>query len=180
MKRDNLGLKMGIVLAFLLGCQASWAKVSVDVYQLNNDSAKKGLGEKIGTVSFSDSGKGLEIKTDLKDLQPGHHGFHIHEFPSCEGAEKEGKWVAGGGAGSHLDPQHTGHHLGPNGDGHLGDLPFITVNEKGHAKETLYAKRLKVSDLSGHSIMIHKGADNYSDIPPMGGGGDRIACGVIK
>jgi superoxide dismutase, Cu-Zn family len=29
--------------------------------------------------------------------------------------------------------------------------------------------------------MIHSGGDNYSDAPaPLGGGGARIACGVIK
>lgn len=29
--------------------------------------------------------------------------------------------------------------------------------------------------------MIHAGSDNYSDDPkPLGGGGDRIACGVIQ
>ena len=29
--------------------------------------------------------------------------------------------------------------------------------------------------------MIHAGGDNYSDLPkPLGGGGDRIACGVIQ
>jgi Cu-Zn family superoxide dismutase len=29
--------------------------------------------------------------------------------------------------------------------------------------------------------MIHEGGDNYSDKPkPLGGGGARIACGVVK
>jgi Cu-Zn family superoxide dismutase len=29
--------------------------------------------------------------------------------------------------------------------------------------------------------MIHAGGDNYSDTPkPLGGGGERIACGVVK
>jgi Cu-Zn family superoxide dismutase len=29
--------------------------------------------------------------------------------------------------------------------------------------------------------MIHSGGDNYSDVPEkLGGGGGRIACGVIK
>ena len=34
--------------------------------------------------------------------------------------------------------------------------------------------------LKGHSVMIHEGGDNYTDNPPLGGGGARIACGVIK
>lgn len=29
--------------------------------------------------------------------------------------------------------------------------------------------------------MVHMGGDNHSDHPkPLGGGGDRYACGVIK
>ena len=37
-----------------------------------------------------------------------------------------------------------------------------------------------VKDFLGRSIMIHEGGDSYSDKPaPLGGGGARIACGVI-
>jgi Cu-Zn family superoxide dismutase len=43
------------------------------------------------------------------------------------------------------------------------------------------APRIKVSDLKGRSLMIHAGGDNYSDSPQkLGGGGARVACGVIK
>ena len=39
---------------------------------------------------------------------------------------------------------------------------------------------LKLEALTGRTIMIHEGGDNYSDSPqPLGGGGARIACGVI-
>jgi len=42
------------------------------------------------------------------------------------------------------------------------------------------APRLKLDDIHGRAIMIHAGGDNYSDIPlPSGGGGTRIACGII-
>ena len=38
-----------------------------------------------------------------------------------------------------------------------------------------------LADVKGRSIMIHVGGDNYSDQPaPLGGGGARIACGVVK
>jgi Cu-Zn family superoxide dismutase len=39
---------------------------------------------------------------------------------------------------------------------------------------------LKLEDIAGRSIVIHEGGDNYSDSPqPLGGGGARVACGVI-
>ena len=37
-----------------------------------------------------------------------------------------------------------------------------------------------MEDVSGRALMIHEGGDNYADEPkPLGGGGARIACGVI-
>ena len=138
------------------------------------------MGKQIGTITFQDSKKGLLIKPNLKGLSAGKHGFHIHEKPSCEGGMKDGKWQAGMAAGDHLDPDHTKHHLGPQGQGHLGDLPALEVNKSGRADKLLVAPRLTLKDIQNRSIMIHEGGDNYSDQPPMGGGGARIACGVIK
>ena len=58
---------------------------------------------------------------------------------------------------------------------------MLTVDVGGKATKAVVAPRLKVSDVKGHSIMIHAGGDNYSDQPaPLGGGGARIACGVAK
>jgi Cu/Zn superoxide dismutase len=55
------------------------------------------------------------------------------------------------------------------------------VDSNGNAKTTLIAPRLKLADIQGLAVMIHAGGDNYSDLPkPLGGGGERIACGVIQ
>ncbi len=79
------------------------------------------------------------------------------------------------------DPQNTGHHDGPIGTGHLGDLPALSVNIEGKAEIPVVARRLEMSDLRGHSLIIHAGGDNYSDVPQkLGGGGPRIACGIIN
>ena len=32
----------------------------------------------------------------------------------------------------------------------------------------------------GPGLVLHAGGDNYSDTPAAGGGGDRIACGIIQ
>jgi len=43
------------------------------------------------------------------------------------------------------------------------------------------APRLKLADLPGRSLMVHAGGDNHADHPaPLGGGGARVACGVIQ
>jgi len=95
-------------------------------------------------------------------------------------AQKDGSVAAGIAAGHHNDPAATGKHEGPNGTGHLGDLPVLAVDERGSATSAVIAIRLKMEDLKGRSLMIHAGGDNYSDLPEKGGGGGaRIACGVI-
>lgn len=138
-----------------------------------------GIAEKIGIIQLQDSPDGLVIQTQLTQLSAGEHGFHIHEKGSCEPAEKEGKMGAALAAGGHFNPQKTPHHGTPS-TGHLGDLPKLIVDANGNANTTSIAPRLKLADIQGLAIMVHAGGDNYSDDPkPLGGGGDRVACGVI-
>lgn len=151
-------------------------KQLIQVYQVD----AKGVGASIGTVTFKQTAKGLLITPALGKLSPGEHGFHIHENGSCEAALKDGKMGAALAAGGHLNPEKVAHHGTPL-DGHLGDLPALTVNDKGFATTPVLAPRLKLTDIQGRAIMIHAGGDNYSDTPkPLGGGGERIACGVIQ
>ncbi|HYM47534.1 MAG TPA: superoxide dismutase [Cu-Zn] SodC, partial [Burkholderiaceae bacterium] len=118
---------------------------------------------------------------NLKGLAPGEHGFHMHEKGDCGPMEKDGKKTAGLAAGGHFDPHATARHEGPAGQGHVGDLPLLVVDKDGNAKGQIVAPRLKLADVKGRALMIHEGGDNYSDNPkPLGGGGARIACGVIK
>ena len=140
----------------------------------------EGVGKAAGTVTIKETKDGVTLETDLKDLPPGEHGFHMHEKGSCEPADKEGKKTAAQAAGGHFDPDATKAHKGPEGGGHKGDLPKLEANDKGVAKQKLEVKGLKLADFAGHSLMIHAGGDNYSDTPkPLGGGGERIVCGVV-
>ena len=136
----------------------------------------------IGTVSLKDSSYGLVISPHLTKLTPGMHGFHIHAKGSCGPADKNGKTVIGGGAGGHFDPSNTGKHGLPWTDtNHKGDLPALYVDDKGEAHYPVLAPRLTLKDVVGKAIIIHAGGDNHSDTPaPLGGGGARMACGVIK
>lgn len=161
---------------------AQSSEIEVPMHLVNKD----GVGEQIGTVTLEESGNGLLLHLDLSnELPPGAHGFHIHENGSCEPAEKDGAMVAAAAAGGHWDPEGTGKHLGPSGDGHLGDLPvlYVGVDEDGATatKHTLVAPRIKdASQLHGLALMVHENGDNFRDEPkPLGGGGSRLACGVI-
>jgi Cu-Zn family superoxide dismutase len=141
-----------------------------------------GPGGAVGVVVFRDTRHGATIKVDLRGLPPGQHGFHVHDKPSCDPGVVNGAMAPAGGAGGHFDPAMTKMHMGPEGAGHLGDLPFLTVAADGADHETLLAPHIKdVAALKGHSVMIHAGGDNYADQPkPLGGGGARIACGLIE
>jgi Cu-Zn family superoxide dismutase len=142
----------------------------------------EGPGAPVGTATIADSPKGAVIALDLKDLPPGQHGLHLHQNGSCApGPGPDGKTIPAGAAGGHWDPGQTGHHLGPQGQGHMGDLPRVEVGPDGTAKTSLVAPRIKdVTALRGHALMLHAGGDNYTDTPPLGGGGARLACGVLN
>ena len=156
-----------IILLLLAVTYSVHAKVlEVNLQTTHNNTA-------IGSIKFADSRYGLLIKPKLKFMNPGMHGFHVHVQADCS--------EHGMAAHGHFDPEKTGKHLGPYKQGHLGDLPAIYVDKSGQAKMEILAPRLKVDDLINHAIMIHAGGDNYSDKPlALGGGGERLACGVVK
>ena len=167
------------VALLLLGGSAARAAKSVKVTM--NTVTADGVGKSIGTITLKAGKDGVTIEPKLKGLAPGEHGFHIHEKPSCDPADKDGKKTAAQAAGGHFDPDTTKAHKGPGGGGHKGDLPKLVVSDKGEAKDKLEVKGLTLADFDGKSLMIHEGGDNYSDTPkPLGGGGARIACGVVK
>lgn len=155
--------------------------VLADVVVPMNLVDEKGVGVSVGQVTITESKYGLVFTPDLKGLTPGIHGFHLHQNPSCEPKEKDGKMIAAGAAGGHYDPAGTNVHGTPWGDGHLGDLPPLYVTADGTATQPVLAPRLKLGDLAGHSLMVHAGGDNHADHPAaLGGGGARVSCGVIK
>jgi len=157
---------------------AATATTGPIVIQMNLVDAQGG-SKPVGTITASNTGYGLLLTPNLNGLPPGLHGFHVHENPSCDAAEKDGQMTAAQAAGGHYDPAQTRRHEGPYGSGHLGDLPAIYVNPDGKADYPVLAPRLKVADLLGRSLMMHAGGDNHADHPaPLGGGGARIACGV--
>jgi Cu-Zn family superoxide dismutase len=159
------------LFAFLAACSLnlSYASVTIPIVLFGDHGETKN----IGTITAEDSLCGVLLTPNLHDLSPGVHGFHVHEKPSCEDK--------GMAAGGHLDPQKTNQHEGPYQHGHLGDMPVLIVNQDGTATLPTLAPRFKLSQILGHTLMIHAGGDNYSDTPEkLGGGGTRIACGVIK
>ena len=166
-------------LAFGLVTAAPASATSVHVTMRAVDQS--GVGNIIGTIEFHDSPKGLKIIPNLHGLTPGQHGTHVHENPDCGPARgDDGRLVPGLAAGGPYDPENTGRHTGPLGDGHLGGLPVLYVGQDGRATRVRWEPRLTLADLTSRSIVIHAGGDNYADEPEkLGGGGAPVACGVV-
>ncbi len=155
---------------------AAQADTSVHMYLVD----ESGVGKEIDQVTISETKYGLVFSPAVTEVPPGLHGFHVHENPSCEAKEKDGKKTPALAAGGHYDPAGSKRHGAPWGDGHLGDLPALSTDANGNSSPVL-APRLKMADLKGRALMIHAGGDNYADQPaPLGGGGARWACGVLQ
>jgi Cu-Zn family superoxide dismutase len=170
-------LKLLTPLLLASASHLAWADLNIPMNLVD----AQGATTPIGTVSVGESAYGLVFTPALTGLAPGLHGFHVHENPSCAPKDKDGKPVAALAAGGHYDPAGAKRHGAPWGDGHLGDLPALYVDAAGGASNPVLAPRLKLADLKGRSLMIHVGGDNHADHPaPLGGGGPRMACGVIQ
>ena len=140
----------------------------------------KGTGKEMGTITAKRTPYGVLFEPQLTGLSTGVHGFHLHENADCGPSQKEGNVTPGGAAGGHLNPL-GGEHNGPYRMGHLGDLPALYADEDGKVTVSVLAPRLEFGDLKERALIIHKGGDNYSSEPePLGGGGPRVACGIIQ
>jgi Cu-Zn family superoxide dismutase len=129
-----------------------------------------------GTVRFrpANDQSAMLVLVDLEGLEPGQHGFHIHENGDCSAPDASS-------AGAHFNPYKT-HHGGPDDpERHVGDLGNISADASGNARAEIVVKDLAFSgpaSILQKAMVVHAKADDMTT-DPSGGSGDRIGCGVI-
>lgn len=137
-------------------------------------------GQVIGTATFTEDDKGVNIHVQAAQLPPGAHGIHIHEKGECTPPDFKT-------AGEHFNPIKHKHGFNNPEGYHNGDLPNIVVDEQGNVdvilntKDVTLKKRKDNSLLkkNGTTLIIHASEDDYVT-DPSGNSGARIACGVIS
>lgn len=133
-----------------------------------------------GVVCFRDVPGGCEVRVGVsglplyrpgtKDEAPiGPHGFHIHQYGTCEVGDPRDPFQA---AGDHWNPDNQ-----PHGN-HAGDFPVLFSNN-GYARMCFFTNRFNVAQVLGKSLIIHENPDDYRS-QPAGDAGRRLACGVIR
>lgn len=138
-------------------------------------------GASVGTAEFSRApGGGTLIRVRATGLTPGEHGIHIHQNPVCEAP-------AFTSAGPHLERpgRDDPHGLTQPGGGEAGDLPNLVADARGAATAALVSQAVApgpgaaAPSVIGRAIVIHAQRDDQRT-QPIGGSGDRVACGVIQ
>lgn len=135
-------------------------------------------GESVGDIYITATHDGVLIRAELSGMEPGVHGFHLHETGSCDasdGFKSAGGHIAGDASHGLLSDQPT----------HPGDMPNIHVPESGNLTVEVVNTRISISpddsersallDEDGAALLVHMDADDYQS-GPAGDAGKRIAC----
>jgi superoxide dismutase, Cu-Zn family len=159
---------MGAFTSTRAGVSAGSKPVTVEI--------KNADGRTVGTATLAQAADSVKITLDIKNLPPGAHLLHIHQFPNCEPPDFKS-------AGPHFDPDGTGHGEHAHAGLPAGDIPnfVLTVSADGTAHTSVIAPNVTLGTDShsvfsngGTSIVIHAVADKVTAAAPP-----RIACAVI-
>jgi Cu-Zn family superoxide dismutase len=152
-----------------------WVQTADATAQILNN-----MGDKIGIVYAKQGTQGVLLRLQIRNLPTGIHGMHFHNIGDC--SDKKHFQTAGGHIDAHKKPHGFLNPTGP----HEGNLPNLIIDTQGQATVELYSQMVSIKsghiallDKDGSTLIIHKNPDDHTS-QPIGGAGDRIACGVFK
>ncbi|MBL8658772.1 MAG: superoxide dismutase family protein [Rhodospirillales bacterium] len=131
-------------------------------------------GASMGEAMLESTPHGVLVHVRVEGLSPGAHGIHLHAVGSCSPDFKA--------AGGHIRTSGNEHGLrNPKGP-EAGDLPNLYAAADGRAEAEFFTALVDMKtllDSDGSAVVIHAHPDDQLT-QPIGGSGDRVACGVIK
>jgi superoxide dismutase, Cu-Zn family len=171
--RPVLPLALAALLASPAMAQDAPAMAHVDL--------KDASGKSIGMAMISEAPNGVLMQIQASGLKPGWHGLHFHEKADCTTPDFKS-------AGGHVHDKATMVHglLNPDAN-EAGDLPNLFVDARGAAQAEIFSTYValkksgkpQLQDADGSALVIHANPDDHK-AQPIGGAGDRVACGSIK
>jgi len=138
-------------------------------------------GARIGRAVLTQGPTGLLIRIEATGLTPGWHGVHIHATGECAAP-----FTSAGAHVNHGEPRAPHGLLNAEGPDD-GDLPNIFAAADGAINAEVFTTQARIAragpgqwlwDADGSAIVIHANADDHVS-QPIGGAGDRVACGVM-
>ena len=127
-----------------------------------------------GVVRFNKVANGIQVSGTIENLEPGLHGFHVHEFGDLTDTRK------GESAGGHFNPHGTDHGRPEDEERHVGDFGNIEADASGNAVVDFVDPKISFegpSSILGYSLVVHAAEDKFTQ--PSGDAGPRVAFGVI-
>ncbi len=130
----------------------------------------------VGTVQFAPEGESVRVTVELSGLEPGPHGFHIHEAGDCSAEDFTS-------AGGHFNPHEHQHGAPSDAQRHAGDFGNVEASAEGVVSVELEMDVVldpgAADSVIGKAVIVHAQADDLKS-QPSGAAGPRVACGVIS
>jgi len=137
--------------------------------------AKNGSGL-TGKAELTEVDDGVKVVVDVKHIQPGLHGVHIHEVADCSAPDASS-------AGEHFNPEGHPHALPSDERKHLGDLGNLVAvgpDGQGRLEVVVPGATLEAGDpssLLNRALVVH--ADRDTGEQPSGDSGARVGCAEL-
>ncbi len=135
----------------------------------------EGMGEANGVVTFTETGQGVKVSTQVSGLQPGVYSLHLHENGECTGPDFAT-------VGERFNPHGQALAEGEQSPEHVaGDLGEIDVGQDGSGSLETESKVFTVTpgpaSVVGRSVVLdagRTGEERSSGAVPA-----HTACGVV-
>eukprot|EP01089_Gocevia_fonbrunei_P001807 TRINITY_DN11716_c0_g1_i1.p1 TRINITY_DN11716_c0_g1~~TRINITY_DN11716_c0_g1_i1.p1 ORF type:complete len:192 (-),score=3.98 TRINITY_DN11716_c0_g1_i1:51-626(-) len=159
----------------------SWKPERAVIGDFGEATLVNAAGANIGRATLTQGATGLLIRIEADGLTPGWHGAHIHATGRCDAP-----FTSAGGHINHGAPRNPHGLLNAQGPDD-GDLPNIFADAEGRVRAEIFTSRARISregpgqwlwDEDGSALVIHAAMDDHTS-QPIGGAGERVACGVM-